>query len=315
MTNTPNQPVDDDLLQFAAEDGPTAESSQPPWKLLIVDDDDEVHHVTKLALSGMRVAERNLRLLQAHSGAEAVRLMRAHDDVAVILMDVVMETDHAGLDAIKEIRETLGNSFVRIILRTGQPGQAPERDVITRYDINDYKEKTELTANKLFTSIYTGICAYRDLLALDTARYDLQRVLTAAASLFELQPRHNFYQGALQQLTGLLQLPDACTLVRLQQGQEEAMVVAATGRLAGAAGRPAARVLGDGVAERIARTLETGASHNGPDHYAGYFSASDTDACVLYMPLETPLSTAHKTLADNFCRHLAAVVNNFAQLA
>lgn len=314
MVQSPEQP-DEQPLQFADETEQTAETHLPPWKLLIVDDDQDVHHVTQLALSDMQVAQRRLQLLHAYSGAEAVSLMREHEDVALILMDVVMETEHAGLDAVLQIRETLGDRLVRIILRTGQPGQAPEREVITRYDINDYKEKTELTADKLFTSIYSGLCAYRDLLELEAARVQLQQQLTAVASLFELQPRHSFYQGVLQQLASLLQFSDACVLVQQRHDQEEATVLAATGRLTGAEGRGISRVLGPSVTERIARTLATAASHHGADYYAGYFSAQPAGACALYIPLDAPLSAAHKCLTDNFCQHLATVMNNFEQLA
>jgi len=42
-----------------------------------------------------------------------------------VLLDVIMETDQAGLDLVEFIRDTLKNETVRIILRTGQPGQAP----------------------------------------------------------------------------------------------------------------------------------------------------------------------------------------------
>jgi len=316
MVNSSNSPTDDDedLLSFAEEDAQLAEELEKPWKILIVDDESEVHHVTDLALADMQVVNRPLELLHAESGEQARSMMRDHPDVAIILMDVVMETEHAGLDAVEYIRETLGNRFVRIILRTGQPGQAPERDVITRFDINDYKEKTELTADKLFTCIYTSVCAHRDLLALDSARAGMETILEAASSLFELQPRNNFYQGALQQLSGFLHIAGSTALVRLNDDQEEPTILAATGWLSGATGRSAARVLGDGAMEKISRAFGTAASHAGNDHYTGYFEINDSSVCVLYMPLEEPLSTARKGLADGFCQHLAVVVRNFEQL-
>lgn len=61
------------------------------------------------------------------------------------------------------MREQAANPLVRIILRTGQPGQAPERQVMVDYDINDYKEKTELTAAKLFTSVMSSIRTFGHL--------------------------------------------------------------------------------------------------------------------------------------------------------
>lgn len=136
----------DDSLEFVSESEGT-----PPWKVLVVDDEPEIHQVTRLVLGNFRFADRPLQLISAYSSSEAEALLREHADTAVMLLDVVMETDQAGLDLVRIVRERLKNQFVRIVLRTGQPGQAPEHEVVAAYDINDYKEKTELTAQKLST--------------------------------------------------------------------------------------------------------------------------------------------------------------------
>ena len=120
-----------------------SEIEQGTWKVLIVDDEPEVHAVTKLALSDFEFQNKRLEFISAYSGAEAKQLIDEHSDAAIVLLDVVMETDDAGLQVAKYIRETAQNNHIRIILRTGQPGQAPERQVIVNYDINDYKSKTE----------------------------------------------------------------------------------------------------------------------------------------------------------------------------
>jgi CheY-like chemotaxis protein len=162
-TDRSYMPQSDELV-FAAEDEVTSspESAVTPWRVLLVDDEEEIHAVTVLALEGVTFADQPLEFLHAYSGAESVQIMRENDDIALILMDVVMETDHAGLDAVRTIRQEIGNRYCRIVLRTGQPGEAPERDIITQYDINDYKEKTELTATKLFTVVHTALASYRD---------------------------------------------------------------------------------------------------------------------------------------------------------
>ena len=120
-------------------------------KILIVDDEPDVHSATALAIRNIRYKERGLELLSAYSAAEAQQILQKHEHIALILLDVVMETDDAGLLLARRIREELHNGIVRVVLRTGQPGQAPEQRVIIEYDINDYKEKTELTTQKLFT--------------------------------------------------------------------------------------------------------------------------------------------------------------------
>ena len=173
-----NSPAEDLLFAEGPGDAPhSSESSTDPWLILVADDEPDVHSVTSLALRGFRFEGRPLKLLHAFSGRQAVELMAANPDVAMVLMDVVMETEHAGLDAVQAIRKQLKNQLVRIVLRTGQPGQAPEREVVTQYDINDYKEKTELTAKKLFTAVYTVLGYYRQLLAAEAHRESLQQLV------------------------------------------------------------------------------------------------------------------------------------------
>jgi len=140
------------------------------WKILIVDDAKGVHTITKTILSGFSFEGSTLEFLSAYSALEAEKIMQEHNDIALILLDVVMEDDDSGLKFVKYVRDTLQNKMVRIVLRTGQPGQAPERDVIIQYDINDYKEKTELTSDKLFTTIIASLRNYKDLMAIKESK-------------------------------------------------------------------------------------------------------------------------------------------------
>ena len=160
------------------------------WNIMIVDDDAQVHQVTKLALQSMKFEDKTLNFTSAYSAEEAKRLIAHHPDTAIILLDVVMESNDSGLDVAKHIREVLKNEGVRIILRTGQPGQVSEDSVISNYDINDYKVKTELTQQKLLNTIMFALRSYRDVMKLDTykkklveltndfAKYDTERKVT-----------------------------------------------------------------------------------------------------------------------------------------
>lgn len=167
----------DDDLQFAEETEPDRGGSSPEdrWKLLIVDDEEAVHTMTKMVLSDYSFEGKGLIFLSAHSGEEARQLLRANKDAACILLDVVMETENSGLEVIHFIRDMEKNTDIRIILRTGQPGKAPEKKVILDYDINDYKEKTELTDQKLFTSITTALRSYMHLKKLQEQQEDITR--------------------------------------------------------------------------------------------------------------------------------------------
>lgn len=178
---------DDDRLVLAEE--PSIEEDQPVlpcWKVLIVDDEEEVHHITRLALGDFRFAGRKLEFFSAFSRAEAEASIARNPDFAIILLDVVMETDDAGLQFARFVRQTIGNQFVRVILRTGQPGMAPERQVMRVYDINDYRAKTELTQDRLYTVIQTALASYRDMVALARCRRQLVGVVDELDKLSEI---------------------------------------------------------------------------------------------------------------------------------
>mgnify|MGYP003632312441 FL=1 len=187
-----------------AEDTDDEIEWQGKWKVLIVDDEPEVHAVTKLALGDFVFQEKDLEFISAFDGEQAKKMFLEHDDIAVVLLDVVMETDDAGLKVAEFIRNEVNNHFTRIILRTGQPGQAPERDVIINYDINDYKSKTELTAQKLFTVVISALRSYRDIIVIEENRQGLEKIISASADLFSIHSLESFIEGIVQQLASLL---------------------------------------------------------------------------------------------------------------
>lgn len=163
--------TEQDSSLFLADEGPAADApSLAPWVVLVVDDEPEVHLVTELVAEDFEFRGRGLELLSAFSAEEARRVLEERDDIALILLDVVMETDDAGLKLVHDLRRHMGREAVRIILRTGQPGFAPEREVIVDYDINDYKSKGELTADKLFSSMVTALRGYDEILVHEVYR-------------------------------------------------------------------------------------------------------------------------------------------------
>ncbi len=176
---------DDDALAFADGD-------EEPWTILVVDDEPAVHDVTELALGDVTFRSRGLRLLRAYSAREALQVLQNTADVALVLLDVVMENDHAGLDCVRSIRTDLLNADVRIILRTGQPGQAPEEKVIVAYDINDYKAKAHLTRQHLFSSVIAALRTYAFIQDLHRIRRDaytvLDREVVVLSAALEMDP-------------------------------------------------------------------------------------------------------------------------------
>jgi len=199
--------MDDDIL-IIDDDTEQPLEHKDGWKVLVVDDEPEVHRITKITLAQFQFDNKPIEFLHAYSGQEAQAIMQHEPDIALILLDVVMETDSSGLDVVRYVRDTLDNSRVRIVLRTGQPGQAPEDDVVANYDINDYKDKTELTSQKLRTLIRASLRSYRDICALDRNRKGLEKVIEASKGIFEKQALRAFVEVALQQLNALLALEE-----------------------------------------------------------------------------------------------------------
>ncbi|HPF69933.1 MAG TPA: DUF3369 domain-containing protein [Candidatus Krumholzibacteria bacterium] len=247
-----------DVLRFAREHQPETPGAARggPWKLLVVDDEEDVHHVTRLVLGRFRFEERPVELLGAFSAVEARRVLAAHPDVAVILLDVVMERDDAGLRLVQHIRDELGNRNVRIILRTGQPGQAPEQEVVARYDINDYKAKVELTADKLCTSVTSALRAWRDIRALEHSRRSIEHVLEASCALVRGGQQGEFAVHVFEQLLeiagrGLGRAPAGFAARRQPRGH---VLVAGTGPWADRAGTGVDATLDDRMRGLLARS-------------------------------------------------------------
>lgn len=175
-----------------------------PWKVLIADDDADVHTTTRMALRGTEFRGRSLEFIDAYSGAETLTALEAHPDIALVFLDIIMESDDAGLVAAKRIREE-GFTLVRIIFRTGFPGQTPERKVIIDYDIHDYKEKTGLSVQKLYTAVISALRSYDDLAALESHRRGLRGVLESV-SWFDFNAIQRYVSGMLAEFSNLVGL-------------------------------------------------------------------------------------------------------------
>lgn len=192
------------LVFKAKPDSPAGKPVPPPWRVLIVDDEVAIHEVTQMVIHGFEFEGRKIQFLHAYSAIEAKEIFSKTEDIAIALLDVVMESSNAGLELARWIREDLGNHQVRLVLRTGQPGEAPEERVIRDYDINDYKEKTDLTHAKLVTLFYAGLRGYRDLMKIERAKQGLRRAIHAISSIYDVTNLREFASAVLEQLNGLL---------------------------------------------------------------------------------------------------------------
>lgn len=249
-------------LFFAAESPPEERRPERVWRILIVDDDEAVHVVTRLVLRGKVVFGRALELVGFTSAREALEYLAKESDVACILLDVVMEENDSGLKLVRHLREEIGNDATRIVLRTGQPGQAPESKVIVDYAINDYKEKTELTEQKLFTTVVTAIRSYRDIVTIAESREGMRTMVGAAAELFSVRSPDLFAKTALETLLSLPHVSGHAIYGQAPGAKEGAafdldgfVITAATGRFQASVGRPFIEVIPTGGRLLVLQTL------------------------------------------------------------
>ena len=285
-----------------------------PWKVLLVDDEPDIHDITKLTLSRFRLDERALTFLHAYTGAEAKVILAREPDIALVFLDVVMENEDSGLEVARWLRKDLGNQFTRIVLRTGQPGQAPEERVIVDYDINDYKEKTELDRTKLFTTTFAALRAYRDIMNVEQARRTqlnyregLERVIAASAHIFQQRNLKDFASGLLQQVVALLRLEQSM-LLRLAgasviTGENEYETLAQIGELGSDTISPQLiSQLDDARRNRISRL--------DGDTYVGYFPNSSGKASLLVLKGVAEISEVNTQLLAVFCAGVAIAFDN-----
>ncbi|KPA13134.1 protein containing ATP-binding region, ATPase-like protein, partial [Candidatus Magnetomorum sp. HK-1] len=155
----------------------SATDKQPDsfWKVLIVDDESDIHTVTKISLKNFDFKGKKVKLLHAFSAMDAKEILRKNPDIALVLLDVVMEKNNAGLELVQYLRNELSNPFTRVVLRTGQPGQAPEKDVVDLYEIDDYKLKTELTIEKLLSVVTTSLRNFDIFMEIENNRKDFDK--------------------------------------------------------------------------------------------------------------------------------------------
>ena len=317
MNKQKNQSSKNDTLSFAKEstNSMAFPGQKNNFKLLIVDDENDIHVMTKLVLADYQYADCGLEFLSAYSGEEARTMLTDNPEIACCLLDVVMETKEAGLEVARFIRKELKNSKIRIVLRTGQPGKAPEKDVILNYDINDYKEKTELTSQKLFTLMYASLRSYRDIIALETNKKGLERVITSSADIFALKNIRLFTEGVLSQLTSLLHLDSAAAYMKadglaLSNDGEDLKVMAGTGEYASFVGQDAKTVLKQDILEDVQHAIRTEKGCYREDRFTGFFSSPNGSFNVLYLSGLKPMSELDQSLMEVFLRNIAIAYEN-----
>jgi len=301
-------------LKFASKkESNNSGAAKNKWKILIADDEPEVHTITKTVLSNFEFENSNLEFISTYSGEETIRVLKENPDTAIILLDVVMETDDAGLVVAKTIRDDLQNHLVRIILRTGQPGSAPEKDVINRYEINDYKEKTELTTTKLYTTVMSALRSYRDLTTIEQNRKGLSKIIEASRSIFELHSLELFAEGVLTQLISILKLNHNSMILKEMEGftlekeNGHFEVVAATGTFKH---KSFEEISNEEILVLINKAIADKMSFFDKNNYIGYFKTENGKANIIFMTGCEEINDLDKDLIDIFSSNVSIAFNN-----
>lgn len=280
-----------DYINYSPEEeSAPAASVLQPYKILVVDDEEEVHKITDLLLRDLVLDGHGIQLISTYSFREAREALNLYPDIAVALVDVVMETNHAGLELIRYIREEVHNRKIRLILRTGQPGVAPEEQVIIDYDINDYKSKTELTYQRLVTSVVSCIRSYRDISVIDRNQKGLRRIIDASSQLLDYHEKttQEFMDGLLTQLILFYhfnEAPGELDGLVLLEAQGQYIVAAGSGTYKAFLNQPL-----DAVNDDQARAAIDTVGHDrsdkllfGEHHIVSYHVGYEKQGCIIYL--------------------------------
>jgi class 3 adenylate cyclase/DNA-binding response OmpR family regulator len=307
---------EEELYSFADEEETTeAKPTGGEWHVLIVDDEPQVHTVTKLVLDDVRIDGRRIVFDDAYSGEEARKLLEAKV-YALVLLDVVMASDDDGLQVAKWLRTEKNETTTRIVLRTGQPGLAPEREVMLDYDINDYQPKAELSSQRLATSVIGAIRSYRDLHTIREQKFGLEKIVLATATLFERRSTEQLVSGVLQQLAALVGPAESAIFLQGAEDDPQARdpeVCAATGRFESFVGKRASAALGTDRLRDVSALLGAHRSAKGSDwtlHTMVRNGDAAARAAGVYLEPARQLDTWQERLLDLFCANAAVAFDN-----
>ncbi len=302
----------DDLMEFADEGDDESTSDSSKWRVLIIDDEKDVHSATTFALRNTEVVGRPLEFLNATSAREARDMLKSHTDIAVILLDVVMETPNAGLDLVSLIRDELAIKDTRIILRTGQPNQAPEIEVIRDYDINDYKLKSELTQSRLFAALTTAIRSYKQIQTIEAGKKSLAMIVKSSAELLTEKGLHEFAQGVILHLSGLLSIsPEGLICARRRdRNDSDTKIIAAAGHFKPLINKPLSDLSEQDAQNCLLECLDSQRNIYNKHGIALYLGSEERGDMACFVCSAAELDEVDESLLELFCSNITICADN-----
>lgn len=287
------------------------------WRVLIIDDDEAVHQVTRLVLSDAFIEGRKLELISVFSKQEAKEYLTKDSDFCMAFVDVVMETDHAGLELVEWIRNDLKNQAIRLVLRTGQAGTAPEAKVIKEFDINDYKEKTDFTSGKMMTTVYAGIRAYRDIMTIQRSLDAFKQLITATHDLLQINQLRSFGSAALNHLLTLMDVESSALYIARNQvdfdKEVSNMIIACTGKYVSESDSLDSSDIDYKVKRLITKTFERKSHFTNDECFIGYYETAANSASVLYIEFENDNEHFRANLAELYATNVALILEGLTK--
>lgn len=281
----------------------------------MIDDDQSVHDVTNLVLANIDVLGRKILIHSVYSAAQAKTLLESDIPFAMAFVDVVMESNDAGLQLVTWIREQLKNKSIRIILRTGQAGLAPEEQVIRQYDINDYKTKTELTATKMITTVYAAIRGYRDIQTILKSQNAFERLISSSTNILKVGQLADFATAALDNLLTLMELESSAIYIVRQEtdfyNDSHETFLACTGRFGEVP--QSLNNIPDNVNKKIQQVFDSKEYQFSQEHFIGFYQASAEASCVLYIEFDDDTLDFKSALLEIYATNIALTLESLVQ--
>jgi response regulator RpfG family c-di-GMP phosphodiesterase len=295
---------------------PAKKTSETPWHILVVDDEPSVHDVTRLTLGRLEVFDQPLKLHSAYSAAEARELLEGTDlNFCMAFIDVVMETQNAGLELVQWIRKDLDDNEIRLVLRTGQAGMAPESDVIRQYDINDYRAKTDLTAQSLSTCVFNAVRGYRDITTISRSLSAFRKLIDTSASLLKEDNLNEMAAAAFKGLLSILNMESSSLyMTRREQvfSETEEKVISCTGRYAKTE-EAGFDELPKSVRTIVEQAYETKSTIVSDTEFAGYFSIGKESGSVLYVEFNDDPTHFRASIVEIFATQAVLIFENLSR--
>jgi len=284
------------------------------WKVLIVDHELDIHSVIELALFDLTVLDRRLTYIHAYSEQDACQFIKDNNDIVLVLLNVVIETDDAGLNVVKYIREKLGRQDIRIVLMTGQPDYSPDENVIKDYDISDYKTKNDLTRSKLMPTVFSAIRSYQQIFAVNENHFGIEKIISVSSDALEQRSLQNYAQGVITEfiqlfgsdiLTGLF-----CTIGHeINDSVDDFDILGQIGFSSEKINQKLDDLNNQQVSQLIAKCFEDKQHQFTENNVALYFSRGGYQA-ALFFEINSALSETNKKLMELFLTNIAVGYEN-----